>query len=536
MTLAEIYAHEYLGKIFYFCLKNTGNEGDAEELSSDITISVLQGLQNNKIPENFSAWVWKIARNRYARWAKHKHRGHELFDSDDLSEHIELCDDTPNVEERMVEDFAEKETLALMRRELSLIRSDHRKLLVAFYIDDKSLPAIAKELSLPLGTVKTRLIQARKILKEGMNMAREFGKLSYRPEHISFVNHVPTPGKRNEPWSLFEKLLPKNILLAAYRSPMTAEELSLELGVALPYLEEEIAVLEKQLLLRKVGKKYESTVPIISREMQRVIYEKQAAIAPLMEKKIEDYLRLRDELYEKNGFRWNLGKQPEEDIRWARLMRAVDVALFYMEVDEDEFTKRPNGGEWDIVGFEEYDGPSFDFVGQHGTYADVYFTQYKFQYRKIQDKTPEQFKESLAYALEAVCEQKEADKDAVDELLGMGYLKEENGNLIPQMMVVDHRFGDIGTKRLPTEDADALMVVWDEILTLVSDFQAFVDENIISKLSSFMGSSFFAVRSCMYNMRGAVLDAALKSGYITYADDDPRFLLGTMITVNRKEA
>ncbi len=531
MTYAEQYAKDYLGKIFYYCLKNTGDENEAEELSSDITISVLQGLSRGAIPKCFSAWVWKIARNRYAGWAERKHRRHELFDADDLSEHIDLMDEEPTAEESLIQ----AETLALMRRELAFIRSDYRQVLVAFYIDDKSLPTIAKHLSLPLGTVKTRLIQARKILKEGMNMAREFGKLSYRPEHISFTHSVAAPGKRNEPWSLFEKLLPKNILLAAYRSPMTAEELSLELGVALPYLEEEIAVLEKQLLLRKAGKKYESTVPIISSEMQRVIYEKQAEVAPLMEKKIEEYLRLRDELYEKNGLRWNLGAQPEEDMRWARLMRAVDVALFYTEVDEDTFTKRPNGGEWDIVGYEEYDGPSVDSVGQHGTYADVYFTQYKFQYRKIQDKTPEQFKESLAYALEAVCEQKEADKKAVDELLKMGYLKEENGELVPQMMVVDARLGDIGAKGLPKEDSDTLMALWDEIVGLVAELKVFMEENIISKLSSFVGIPFFALGSCMYGMRGAVLDAALKSGYISYADEDPRFLLGTMITVNRKE-
>ncbi len=426
-----------------------------------------------------------------------------------------------------------REELSALRRELAHIRSDYRQVIVAFYIEDKSLPVIAKETGLPLGTVKTRLINARKNLKEGIIMAREFGKLSYRPENIFFVNHVPTPGKRNEPWSLFEKLLPKNILLAAYRTPMTAEDLALELGVALPYLEEEIAVLEKQLLLRKVGKKYESTIPIISSDMQRVIYEKHAAVAPLIEQKIEDYLRLRDELYEKNGLRPFLGAQPEEDMRWARLMRAVDVVVFDVEAGEDTITKRPNGGEWDIVGYEEYDGPRFDFVGEHGAYpSKVNFSQYKFQYQNIQSKTPEHLKPSLADALEAVCEKREADREAVDELLKMGYLKEENGELIPQMMVVDARLGDIGEKRLPKEDGDTLMSAWHEITALTAELKAFMEENIISKLSSFVGSPFFAMRSCMYGMRGAVLDAALKSGYISYAEDDPRFLLGTMITVN----
>ncbi len=534
MTYAERYAKDYLGKIFYYSLKNTGDENEAEELSSDITISVLQELAKGVQPESFSAWVWKIARNRYARWADKKRRKHELFDADELSEHIDLMDEEPTAEESIIQ----AETLALMRRELAFIRSDYRQVLVAFYIDDKSLPTIAKHLSLPLGTVKTRLIQARKILKEGMNMAREFGKLSYRPENVSFINYVRIPGKYNEPWSLCRKLIPKNILLAAYRSPMTAEELSLELGVALPYLEEEVAILEKHGLLRKTGKKYESTIPIINAEAQRKVYDKCSAVAPLMFEKIAAYLSLHDELYEKNGIRWNFGAQPEEDMRWARLMRAADLARYAVLDDGDERTERPNGGLWDIVGYEEYHGPQFEFVGEHGAGMDVRFIQYKFNYRNIASKTPTQLETSLAKALEAVCENRTADSVSVGKLLEMGYLKEENGELIPQMMVVDYQYSIVGSKGLPKEDAEKLDALWTEVVSYARDVKNFIENNVLAELSPCVMNDPFTRGIVIRNfcsMRGAVLDAALKSGYISYADDDPRFLLGTMITVNRKE-
>jgi hypothetical protein len=429
----------------------------------------------------------------------------------------------------------------VLRRELAFIRADYRKVLVAFYIDDKSLPSIAKELSLPLGTVKTRFIKAREILKEGMDMAREFGKLSYRPENISFVNYVPTPGKRNEPWSLFEKLLPKNILLAAYRNPMTAEELSLELGVALPYLEEEIAVLEKQLLLRKTGKKYESTIAIISEEAQRNIFNALCKLAPVMEKAIEKYFALRDELYAKNGFRWNLGAQPEEDMRWARLMRATDAALWELaSSDADQRTKRPNGGEWDIIGYEEYHGDGFCGVGQHGTYeSNAYFTQYKFYFRDIWKKTPEHMRGYLADALEAVCEGREADMNAVKELCDMGYLKEENGAYVPQMMVVDARYGDIGDKGLPEEDKKMLSAVWDEVIASACAIKEASKKILFAEIpASFMNDLIgkAILGDNVWEARGAVLEFALGNGYISYEKDDERFLLGTMITVNNEKS
>ena len=537
MTYAECYASEYLGKIFYYCLRKTGNENEAEELSSDITVAVMQELAKGVIPESFSAWVWKIAKNRYAGWADKKHKKNMLFDSEDIEEYIDIMDDDLNAKESLIY----KESLSILRRELAFIRSDYRKVLVAFYIDDKSLPSIAKGLGLPLGTVKTRLIKAREILKEGMDMAREFGKLSYRPENISFVNYVPKPGRRNEPWSPLEKLLPKNILLAAYRNPMTAEELSLELGVALPYLEEEIAVLEKQLLLRKTGKKYESTIAIISEGAQRNIFNVLCKLAPAMEKKIEKYLALRDELYAKNGLRWNLGAQPEEDMRWARLMRATDVALWELaSSDVDQRTKRPNGGEWDIVGYEEYHGDGFCSVGQHGTYeSEAYFTQYKFCFRDIWKKTPEHMRGYLADALEAVCEGRDADLDSVKELCDMGYLKEEYDTYIPQMMVVDARYGDIGDKGLPEEDKKILSAVWDEVVDSARAIKEASKKVLLADVpASFMydpiGGAIIADN--VWETRGAVLEFAIGNGYISYEKDDHRCLLGTMITVNNDKS
>lgn len=370
-------------------------------------------------------------------------------------------------------------------------------------------------------------------------MAREFGKLSYRPEHISFVNTVPKPGRNGEPWSLFRKLLPKNILLAAYRNPMTAEELSLELGMALPYLEEEIAVLERELLLHKNGKTYETMIYIMSADAQRKIYDNISAVAPSMTRKIEEYLALHDELYAKNGLRWNLGAQSSEDMRWARLMRAVDNAFFYISDGEKSYTARPDGGEWDIIGYEEYNGPAFIGVGQHGSYqSEAKFLQYKFRYHDLYKKTPEDFPGNLADALEAVCEGRDAEPSSVAELCRMGYLKEENGTYIPQMMVVDGRYGDIGTKGLPAEDEKAVLAVWNEVLDFARKIKEFCKETVTEEMPVYLRTSENEVRRAaepLWNVRGAVLEAALADRTLSYAENDPRFLLGTMITVNREK-
>ena len=69
----------YMDKLFYFYVKKTGNSFEAENLTSDILLNVITSLERGNKPENFEAWVWGIARNRYSVWAKNKKNRNELF-------------------------------------------------------------------------------------------------------------------------------------------------------------------------------------------------------------------------------------------------------------------------------------------------------------------------------------------------------------------------------------------------------------------------------------------------------------------------
>ena len=233
-NLLDEFAKNYFEKLFYFCLKKTGDSFEAEELAADITLQIVTAIQKGNIPVNFSAWVWQIARNRYSHWADSKRKRRESDSGADVSE-LEFADEKMSVERELIHN----EDLALMRRELAFIAADYREIIVAYYIEDRSVRDIANTLKLPEGTVKSKLFRARETLKEGMNMAREFGALSYRPEKVIYTKSGKF-GKFNEPECYINRKLCNNIMLAAYRNPSTAEELAVEVGVALPYMEDEL--------------------------------------------------------------------------------------------------------------------------------------------------------------------------------------------------------------------------------------------------------------------------------------------------------
>ena len=62
-----------------------------------------------------------------------------------------------------------------------------------------------------------------------------------------------------------------NILLAAYYSPVTLQEISIELGVALPYLEDEIKLLVDRRYLVCNGGKYLTNIPIFTPDCTKAI-------------------------------------------------------------------------------------------------------------------------------------------------------------------------------------------------------------------------------------------------------------------------
>lgn len=310
--MSEYIENGYPEKLFYYCLRKTGDVREAEDLASDISLCVIQELSRGVVPQSFSAWVWKIAGNRYARWADKRRRTRENTAELDVSEY-----DLPDHDSAADSDMILREQISLMRRELAFISSDYREIVVRYYLENKRVADIAASLDIPEGTVMSKLFRARKILREGMNMAREFGKMSYAPENLFFsMNGMDS--ENGAPWRYLNRLLDVNIMLAAYRTPSTAEELSVEVGVALPYIEEELKALTENTLMKKNGKKYETNFFIISADAQKKADEHLKTVIKPLTQSLYKMSVISQSRYVSMGY------QPKEDELWFYLMREVD--------------------------------------------------------------------------------------------------------------------------------------------------------------------------------------------------------------------
>ena len=366
------FAENYMEKLFYFCLKKTGSHTEAEDLTQDIVLQIITALNKGTIPTSFSAWVWQIARNRYCAWATEKHDRNEAVTGSDIGDY-EIEDESESVLDKMIH----TEQMALLRRELAFIKSDYRNIVVAYYIENKNVREIASSLSLPVNTVKSKLLRARQILKEGMDMAREFGKRSYNPENITFAASGSQPS--GLPWTAVNRRIPNNILLQASNNPSTLEELSMELGIALPYMEEEVNILHRATLLEKQGDKYITNFFILDKDCRIEVYhalrksarERSRLIREFMDDKLSDIRAL--------GI---AGTHIDDNtIRWWLVPHLIDYLIENSAKAQNiyyEPPKRANGESWGFVGYELTELPEETGMGHNGCGNKNEFWTYKY--------------------------------------------------------------------------------------------------------------------------------------------------------------
>ena len=338
------FTSEYFERVYYYCLKKTGSETEAAELSQDIALGIIEQLRRGACPDSFSGWVWQIVRNIYAGWATEKHKTRERLSDTDISE-FEIPDNSD-----FVSDLIREEDIAAIRREMAFILSEYRNVLLMYYIQSKRVCDIAKNLGIPEGTVKTRLFRARQKLKEGMYMAREFGKRSYNPERLNFSSSGNQPA--GLPWSAVQRKIPVNILCEANNNPSTVEELAIELGIAAPYMEDEVDILEKSELLKKLDDgKYITNFFIAPSEC---IEEVNALCEDFAYDNYKKFWQVASDFVTKHYAEF-IGESTmsEQDATMFFFMKLVDKVKAEGDGIVCNRFKRKDGGSWGFIGYEQ---------------------------------------------------------------------------------------------------------------------------------------------------------------------------------------
>lgn len=131
------------------------DRGRAEEMAQEAFLRAYRGLKQWRREAAFSTWLFALATNFYR--SELRRIPVRTISIDDVREPVD-----PRASDGGLED--EDRDLAV-RRAVFALPAKYREALILFYFHEMDVPAAARSLGLPEGTVKARLFRGREILR-----------------------------------------------------------------------------------------------------------------------------------------------------------------------------------------------------------------------------------------------------------------------------------------------------------------------------------------------------------------------------------
>lgn len=164
----------YWGRIFARVYSLLGNREDAEEVTQDAFTRALESLPSFRWEASFSTWLYQIAsnlaRNRYWYW-KRRGRGVSTPLEQPLNEEgLTLSDLIPSAEADPGDRLRWHEFQSTVEEHLERLPVRHREIMELRLLESLSYEDISARLSIPIGTVKSRISRARYYLSKGLGL------------------------------------------------------------------------------------------------------------------------------------------------------------------------------------------------------------------------------------------------------------------------------------------------------------------------------------------------------------------------------
>ena len=137
--------------------------GYNEDIEQEVYIRTLKNLNKYEERNKFSSWISVITANicrDYLKSAFFKNKKNTLYDED-----IVLSAKSNNQPERIL---TQKERQKAILKAVDLLPSKLKKVIILYEFEDLSYEQISKKLNIPIGTVKSRISNARKLLQSSL--------------------------------------------------------------------------------------------------------------------------------------------------------------------------------------------------------------------------------------------------------------------------------------------------------------------------------------------------------------------------------
>jgi RNA polymerase sigma-70 factor (ECF subfamily) len=160
----------YKNKVYNYIFRMMGNSDDAEDLTQEVFIRLYTSIDSFRSQSSLSTWLFRIASNLCVDYFRRsKKRRAEAYSLDEPIGHPGEEGTTPEVPDATFEPLRLLENQELgvqLQRALEQLPEKLRAVIVLHDIEDLPYEEIAQIVGCPLGTVKSRLFNARLQLRQ----------------------------------------------------------------------------------------------------------------------------------------------------------------------------------------------------------------------------------------------------------------------------------------------------------------------------------------------------------------------------------
>ena len=223
---------ELMEKTFLFCWKKISDKEDAKDVAQEILVDAMLVLRSGKRIENFYGLFWQIAHNKVVDFYRKKRP--VKISLDDMENSLLGFD-------KSIGDYIRQEELDTLSKSMTQLANIHRDILVRYYIKNQSVKEIADALKLPMGTVTSRLSDARKNLKENFETMENRNEKTDKEKRNQIVDfELEFYGNANQAWMTISSLIDRQILFLCREKSQTVNQLLKQMQIPRLFLEESI--------------------------------------------------------------------------------------------------------------------------------------------------------------------------------------------------------------------------------------------------------------------------------------------------------
>jgi len=139
------------------------NDHDAEDLVQETYLKAFRSFSSFQTGTNFRAWIFRILRNTFLKSRPLRER--QLMVGLDSEEQIIPAFATCTTPESL---FIDSSGIAAIRTAIEELPAIYREVILMCDVEEASYKEIAEILSIPIGTVMSRLARARRTVREAL--------------------------------------------------------------------------------------------------------------------------------------------------------------------------------------------------------------------------------------------------------------------------------------------------------------------------------------------------------------------------------